>query len=139
MNMAYTLGDPFRPLRLVLRINGALLGLAIGLFFLFTPGSWLTAWGLTLSNLYWPLRLAGASQIAIGFFLILAAQQDYLSRLLLVVTAVTHALWALILLSAYLRRELTVEPVVGQVLLILIFLLCLLGAVTPLRYLRSIE
>lgn len=137
--MAYTLGDPFRPLRLVLRINGAGIGLAIGLFLLLTPGSWLTEWGLGAPNLHWPLRLAGASQIGIGFFLLLAAQQDDMSRLLLIVTVATHALWALILLSAYLRHELTVEPLFGQLLLVLVFCLCLLGAVTPLRYLRSTE
>lgn len=137
--MAYTLGDPFRPLRLVLRINGVVIGLGVGLGLLLTPGSWLTEWGIGANGLHWPLRLAGASQIGVGLFFLLAAQQDYLSRLPLFAALVTNALWAMILLSAYLRRELLIGPLFGQILFVLIFLLCLLGAVMPLRYLRSSE
>lgn len=137
--MAYTLGDPFRPLRLVLRVNGLVIGLGVGLFFLLTPSSWLTEWGLGASAIHWPLRLAGASQIGVGFFFLLAAQQEYMSRPHLLAVLVTSALWAIILLSAYLRRELIIAAVLGQLLFVIVFLLCLLGIVMPLRYLRSIE
>lgn len=137
--MAYTLGDPFRPLRFVLRINGIVIGVGAGLCLLLTPGSWLTEWGLGASGLHWPLRLAGASQIGVGLFFLLAAQQDYMSRLLLFAALLTNALWAMILLSAYLRRELIIGSIIGQLLFVIIFLLCLFGTVMPLRYLRSSE
>ena len=71
--MAYTLGDPFRPLRIILRINGVLLGLLLGALFLLLPDTILIRWGLAVNGMLWSLRLAGASQIALGCFLLIAS------------------------------------------------------------------
>lgn len=135
--MAYTLGDPFRPLRLLLRINAIFLGLLIGFCFLLLPDGLLVRWGVVTVSGVWPLRLAGTSQIAIGFFLLIASGQDYMSRILLFTATLTHALWAVVLLLAYLRGELVIVMPTGRLLFIFVFLLCLLGAVIPLRYIRS--
>lgn len=135
--MAYTLGDPFRSLRLLLRINGVLVGLFLGISLLSAPQTWLLGWGLYTSGPLWPLRLAGASQLGLGLFFILMANQDYLSRLMLVSTVIANSMLALVLLTAYLRQELTGLSTTGQVVFVLIFLLYLLGAVIPLRYVRS--
>jgi hypothetical protein len=137
--MAYTLGDPFRPLRLVLRINGTVLGLLLGALFLLLPGQILIDWGLTVKDVLWSLRLAGANQIALGCFLWIASGQDIMNRLLLFTATLTHVLWVLTLLVAYLQQELTNLLFTGRLVLILIFVLCLIGAVAPLRYVRSSE
>lgn len=135
--MAYTLGDPFRSLRLVLRINGFFVGVVLGLLLLVAPRTLLLAWGIYESGPGWPLRLAGASQIGLGIFFFLTASQDYLSKITLFTTVLTNGVLALVLLTAYLQQELTNLPATGQVLFILIFLLYLLGAVIPLRYVRG--
>jgi len=135
--MAYTLGDPFRPLRIILRVNGLLLGLLLGALFLWLPGTTLVRWGLTVDGVLWSLRLAGASQIALGCFLLIASGQHYMNRILLFTATLTHVLWVLTLLSAYLQQELANLLLTGRLLLILVFLLCLIGAVAPLRYVRS--
>lgn len=135
--MAYTLGDPFRSLRLLLRINGCLVGLVLGGCLLAVPRTWLLGWGIYEDGPLWPLRLAGASQVGLGLFFFLMANQDYLSRLMLVSTVLANSLLALVLLTAYLQQELTRLSPVGQVLFVLVFLLYLVGAVIPLRYVRS--
>jgi hypothetical protein len=135
--MAYTLGDPFRSLRLILRVNGFLVGIVLGLLLLVTPRTLLLAWGLFESGSLWPLRLAGAGQIGLGIFFFLTASQDYLSKLTLITTVLTNGVLALVLLTAYLQQELTQLSTVGQLLFVLVFLLYLLGAVIPLRYVRG--
>lgn len=135
--MAYTLGDPFRSLRFVLRLNGFVIGVLLGLFLFVAPRSSLLHWGIYESGPLWPLRFAGAGQVGLGIFFILMASQDYLGRFMLITTAVTNTLLALVLLVAYLQQELTALSTVGQVLFVLIFLFYLLGAVIPLRYVRS--
>lgn len=135
--MAYTLGDPFRPLRLILRVNGLTIGLLLGLVFLLAPGRLFVHWGIVAADQLWPLRLAGADQVAIGCFLLIASGQDYLNRILLFTATLTHILWVLTLLFAYLQREFAALLWPGQLLFVLVFVLCLLGAVLPLRYVRS--
>ncbi len=135
--MAYTLGDPFRGLRLMLRINGVLVGIVLGLLLLAAPRTWLLAWGIYTGDVIWPLRFAGTSQIALGAFFFLMATQDYLSKAILFTIILTNSILALVLLTAYLQQELAGLSAVGQVLMVLVFLLYLLGAVIPLRYVRE--
>lgn len=137
--MAYTLGDPFRPLRFVLRLNGFLLGFLLGLFCLFLPGALLLRWGLAVEGALWLWRLTGANLFMLGAFLLITAGQDSFDRLSLIVAMLTHLLWALILFIAYFQQELVVHTFVGQLLFVLIFALCLLGALMSLRYIRSSE
>jgi hypothetical protein len=135
--MAYTLGDPFHTLRLVLRLHGFFIGLIVGLVMLAAPRTWLLDWGIYESGPIWPWRFAGASQLGLGILFFLLAGQDYLSRFALITTVITNSLLALVLLTAYLRQELTGLSGTGQLLLVLVFLLYLLGAVIPLRYIRG--
>lgn len=135
--MAYTLGDPFRSLRLLLRINGLLVGVLLGLCLLAAPRDWLLSWGIYESGSLWPFRLAGASQLGLGLFFFLMANQDDLSRLMLLSAVIVNSMLALVLLTAYLQQELTRLSTVGQLVFVLVFLLYLLGAVIPLRYVRG--
>jgi len=137
--MAYTLGDPLRELRLILRVNGFLVGVVLGLLLLTAPRTLLLTWGIYESGPSWPLRLAGAGQLGLGIFFFLTASQDYLSKLTLVTTVLTNSVLALVLLTAYLQQELTGLSGIGQVLFVLVFLLYLVGAVLPLRYVRGRE
>jgi hypothetical protein len=135
--MAYTLADQFRPLRLIMRINGITLGLVLGLLLLISPRMALTDWGLLTGGHVWPLRLAGAALIAIGLFLLLLSRQDLIGLSVLITLIITNSLFAVVLLVAYFQQELIRLNGLGRVLLIVIFVLCLAGAVTPLRYVRA--
>jgi hypothetical protein len=135
--MAYTLTDQFRPLRISLRVNGALVGLSFGLLLLAMPKATLANWGLYTGGVLWPMRLAGALLITVGLVFILAANQEVINFPMLLTMIVGNSLLALVLLVAYLQQELTALTLIGRFVLILIFILCLIGAVTPLRYLRA--
>lgn len=135
--MAYTLGDPFRPLRLILRTNGITIGLLLGLCFLLVPRGSIVSWGLGTEGFLWSVRLLGAGQMALGLFLLIAAGQHHMDRVLLFTATLTHTLWAITLFVTYFQGELQLALVPVQVLFVLIFLLCLSGAVAPLRYIRN--
>lgn len=135
--MAYSLGDPFRPLRLVMRLNGTVLGLLGGLGLLLLRQNTFVQLGVLQSEVGWPLRLAGAALLALGAFLILAANERTIELSVLVSMFVAHTLFALVLLNSYLRDEFTGLNFLGQFFLIVIFILCLAGAVSPLRYFQA--
>ncbi|MFN8442738.1 MAG: hypothetical protein U0175_18325 [Caldilineaceae bacterium] len=135
--MAYSLGDPFRPLRLVMRLNGSVLGLVSGFALLALRQSRLIDLGILHGESGWPLRLAGSALIALGLFLILAANERMIELSVLVSMVVAHTLFALVLLNSYLRDEFAGLNLFGQFLIIVIFILCLIGAVSPLRYFQA--
>lgn len=135
--MAYSLGDPYRPLRIVLRMNGLLVGLGLGTLLAFIPGAVMANTGLQGSGGLWVARLAGAALIALGALFVLAAGQRALDLPLLIACALFHGLAALLLLVSYLQRELTGLALFGQIALLLVFILCLAGALAPVRYLRA--
>ena len=134
--MAYTLTDPFRSLRVTMRLNGVVIGFALGLLCLFSAKTSLTAWGLYTSGPLWPLRATGSVLLGLGLLYVLGASQDVIHLSLLVSMVVTNGLLALVILLAYLQQELAGLTLIGQCLLIAIFLLCLIGALVPLRYFR---
>ena len=69
--------------------------------------------------------------------MILAADELTIELSVLVRMYVAHTLFALVLLNSYLRDEFTGLNVLGQFFLIIIFILCLAGAVSPLRYFQA--
>ena len=135
--MAYSLGDLFRPLRLVMRVNGAFLGLASGGSLLLLRQSTLIQLGVITDEVGWPVRLAGAALMGVGIFFILAATDRVIELPALVSMVVTHSLLALVLLFAYLRNEFSGLNLLGQLVLVLVFFLCLVGAIVPLRYFQA--
>ena len=134
--MAYTLTDQFRPLRVTMRLNGLVIGLALGLLCLLSPKTSLAGWGLYAGGSLWPLRALGGLLLALGILYVLGANQDFINQPLLVSMVVANSLLAFVLLIAYLQQELTGLTRLGQWLLVAIFLLCLIAAVVPLRYFR---
>lgn len=135
--MAYSLGDPYRPLRIVLRLNGLLIGWAFGLVLFFFPLTIMTNAGLYNGGAIWPARLAGAALIAVGLFFILGAQARAFDLATLITCTLFHTLCALTLLLGYLQGELRALALGGQLLLLLLFVLCLVGALAPVRYFRA--
>jgi hypothetical protein len=135
--MAYTLTDQFRPLRLVMRLNGLVIGLVLGLLLLTLSKVTLLNWGLYTTGLLWPTRLAGALLCALGTLLLLAAAQRAIDLFVLLTMLVAHSLLALVMLLAYFQQEFTNVTLSGRLIFVLIFLLSLVGAITPLRYLRA--
>lgn len=135
--MAYSLGDPYRSLRVLLRVNGVTIGIALGFFFLIAPAARLGAVGITNGENPFALRVAGAALVACGLFLVLGAQPHDIDLPVIVPSLVFHALLAIVILLAYLGRRLDGLGLVGQGVMLVVFLLCLGGALLPLRYFRA--
>lgn len=133
--MAYTLSDPFRPLRTVLRICGVTMLLA-GLLLLLLPGDRLTAW-LALMAPLWPARLAGAGLLTLGIYYLLAAGERAVGLPALVSCSLGNGLQAVVIVAAYLQQDMAALGWPARIALIAFFAIFLTGAVTPLRYLRA--
>jgi hypothetical protein len=132
--VAYSLNDVYRPLRAVMRVDGVVLGLGLGLVLLVMPRAWWSEWGLYGGGSIWMGRLAGALLVAFGFTLILAAQERIVSGPVMAGMALANGLMAVVLLVAYVQQDLAGLNWFGRVMLVMIFVLCLAGAVLPLRY-----
>ncbi len=134
--MAYSFNDIYRPLRLTLRINGLALGLGLGGALLLAPISGWARWGIELGEPLWPARLGGAALVSLGGFFFVAAAEEWISRPTLFAAIVAHVLIAAVMLTAYFQGALGGLTWLGQTALVLLFALCLVGAVAPLRYIR---
>lgn len=135
--MAYSLNDLYHGLRLIMRINGLTIGLVLGGSLLLFPRTVLTAAGLPPDATLWPGQMAGALLLALGLNLLLAAQERIVSTAAMVGMIVANGLAALVLLFAYFNQEFDALDLLGQIGLILVFVICLVSAVAPLRYLRA--
>lgn len=135
--MAYTLNDFFRPLRFLFRLNGSVVGVLLGLFLFVAPRAATALTGAAALAPTWPLRMAGAVLIGFGLMLLFAANERIIPLPILIATTVTHALLAFVLLLMYIQREATQPSWVGIILYIILFLLCLVGTVSPLRFIRT--
>lgn len=135
--MAYSLNDVYRFLRVVMRLNGLTVGFGLGLLLLVPSQSTLAAWGVFTGDTVWPLRMAGGLLVALGTMLLLAAQERIVSGPSMVGMILANALVAGVLLLAYLQQELAALTVLGRLALIAVFVLCLIGAIFPLRYVRA--
>ena len=134
--MAYTLTDPFGTLRTVFRLSSST-ALLLGGFMLFMPHAVLTEWGAPDVQLTWPLRLAGVLLCVFGVVYLLAANERLISVSTMVACTLSNGLTALVLLVGYLQREFVGLTLFGLSALIVVFVICLICAVTPLRYLRA--
>lgn len=134
--MAYTLTDPYRPLRTVLRMSSAITLIA-GASFVLLSRPTLVSLGLAAGDVAWPVRLAGAALITLGLYFVMAANETAVSTPAIVTCIVGNAAFALVMLMAYLGQELAGLSLLGRIAFILVFLLCLVSAVVPVRYLRA--
>ena len=130
--MAYTLSDPFRPLRTVLRVCGVTMLLA-GLLLLLLPAGPLASW-LAITA---PLWLAGAGLLTLGVYYLLAAAERGIGLPTLVTCSLGNGLPAVVIVSAYLQQDMAALGWPARIVLVLLFVAFLAGAVAPLRYLRA--
>jgi hypothetical protein len=134
--MAYTLTDPLTPLRNVLRVAGST-ALLLGGTMLIFPRLVLTEWGAPEVGVNWPVRLAGAFLITLGIYYLLAANERTVGTTAMFTCSVGNGLLAAVLLIAYLQQDLANLTPVGLGALLVVFVVALVGAITPLRYLRA--
>lgn len=135
--MAYSLGDSYRPLRLVMRINGVVIGLLLGVLLFLGPPSLLGTIGLLGNGTLFALRIAGAALIGVGLFLLGSATAREIETGQLIACLVFHLLLAVTLLLAWFRGDLQGLGIVGQIGLLIVFALSLVGVLTPVRYFRA--
>jgi hypothetical protein len=133
VTMAYTLNDPFRALRTVLRLSGSATLLAGAALLLVPAGPAVSA--LQLGN--GPLRLAGAALLALGVFYLLSANERTVHFATLVTCSLGNGLPAVLVVAAYLQRELALLVWPLQAAMLLLFVFWLAGAVVPLRFLNA--
>lgn len=134
--MAYTLNDPYRSLRAVLRLSGVASVLA-GLLFLLLPGAVANATLGFAPGPLWPLRLAGAGLLTLGVAHLLNAGERDIGLPALVTCVLGNGLPAILVVIAYLQREMATFAWPLQTGMIVLFIIWLIGAVTPLRFLRA--
>ncbi|RLT40217.1 MAG: hypothetical protein DWI57_08865 [Chloroflexi bacterium] len=134
--MAYTFIDHYRPIRTILRVDGLVVGLGLGLLLLLHPLALLTALGLD-AGLPLISRLAGSALVGLGVGFLLAAAEAELRAGTLVSAIVSNGLVAASLFVAYLSGDLGGLTPWGYLLLLLLFVVCLLSAVLPIPYLRQ--
>jgi hypothetical protein len=135
--MAYSFTDIYRPLRTLLRVNGLMIGCGFGAVLLFAGPATLVRWGLVTTDPGWSTRLAGALLISLGLYFLLTAGHAIIDMTALVTCLVSHGLIAIVLLLGYLQRDLAALNWGGRIVLLFVFVLCLIGALMPLRYLRA--
>ncbi len=135
--MAYSLNDLYRPLRTVLRANGLILGLGGGALLLFWPGGLMRLGLVAADGPLWSVRLAGALLWALGGHFLLAAQERMVSVAAMITLFLANGLTAVVLMLSYLRGEFAGLGPVGQALLVLLFVFCLVCALVSLRFLRT--
>jgi hypothetical protein len=134
--MAYTLTDPLNSLRTVLRVVGST-NLLLGGTMLVFPRLVLTEWGAPDSPAEWPIRLAGAFLLTLGIYYLLAANERTVGTTAMITCMAGNALFAIVTLLAYIQQDLANLTPVGLGALFVVFVIALVGAVAPLRYLRA--
>jgi hypothetical protein len=137
--MAYTFTDHYRAVRIVLRIDGLIVGAGLGTVLLVYPAGLLSDLGFTLSGPAWAARLGGSSLVGLGIGLIAAASERELRMAPLLAAMISNGLMAISLFFAYFQGELADLSAWGILLLILIFVICLLTTVLPIPYVRGVQ
>ena len=135
--MAYSLNDLYGGLRVMMRLNGFVIGLGMGTLLLFFPRAVLVTANLYSGESLWPHRLVGSLLLALGILLLLSAQDRLVSAASMVTMLIANALIAIVLMVSYLQGEFSGMGPIGQIVLVLLFLLCLISAIIPVRYLRT--
>ena len=108
-----------------------------GAALLFAPIGRLAAWGIAGAGPTWPIRLAGALLITLSVAYMLTAGERRIATPGMVACVLGNGLVAAVLFLAYFRQELTNLSWVGLVIFVIVFVVSLIGAVAPLRYLRA--
>lgn len=137
--MAYTFTDHYRSVRIMLRIDGLIVGVGLGLLLLIYPTQLLSNLGFATGGPGWPARLGGSSLLGLGVGLLVAASEPELRMAPLLAAILSNGLIALTLFVAYFQGEMAGLTLAGLLLLVVIFVTCLLTAVLPIPYIRGLQ
>ncbi len=130
--MAYTLNDPYRLYRLVLRFNASVIGLGLGGLLFLRPQQ-LALWGLEDAGSL-ALRLGGAGLIGMGCVFLEISTRPVIPRLASVGVILSHALLGAALFGGYVGGDLAALDLTGRIVLVGLFLCCLVCVVLPFAY-----
>lgn len=137
--MAYTFTDHYRTVRIILRVDGLVVGVGLGALLLVYPVALLSDLGFTVTGPGWAARLGGAGLMGLGIGLIAAAGERELRVASLLAAMTGNGLIAFSLFYSYFQGELTGLSLWGSVLLIVVFVIALLATVMPIPYVRGIQ
>lgn len=120
-----------------MRLNGFTVGVGLGGLLLIAPQMLMSGALLAASAPLWPYRMAGAVLVALGLHLLVAAQERIVRAATMLAMLVGNGLMAVVLLVAFLQRELAALGGLAQMILSATFFICVVAALFALRYLRE--
>ena len=120
-----------------MRVNGLVVGFGVGLLLLLFPRGVMIITGLYAGEVLWPHRLVGSLLLAFGILFLMSAAERVVSTTSMVTMIIANGLMATVLVASYLQGEFAGLGLAGQIGLVLIFLVCLISAIVPVRYLRT--
>ncbi len=133
--MAYSLNDPYRGLRMALRIDGFVVGLAWGGLLLAAPQLLQALWaGSEIASL-WVWRLGGAGLVAMGLAFLELSWRTTISRLSTLTVILVNSVLGGTLFQAYVSGAVTPPQIWGKLLLLGLFLCNLVCVILPWMYL----
>lgn len=135
--MAYSLNDPYRRYRWVLRANALTVGIGFGLLLLLRPQLLDVLWGWTAPPDHWALRLSGVGLAGMGGAFLEISSRPAITRSASLTVMFCNGMMAGLLFAAYFTGGLAPAPVEGRFLLFLLFLANLSCLVLPWAYLQE--
>jgi hypothetical protein len=120
-----------------MRVNGLVVGLGFGVLLLLFPRALMITAGLYAGEALWPHRLIGSLLLALGIMFLISAADRVVSTVSMATMIIANGLMAIVLMVGYLQGEFAGLGLIGQIILIVIFLMCLISAIVPVRYLRT--
>lgn len=134
--MARSFNDPYGPLRMTLRLQGVMVGFALGVLLLTIPDRSMGMWGLVIEQTSWPARMAGAALVGMGINNLALAGEETMRLGPITAAMAASGLLVGVFFYSYLQGDLTDLTRLGQIVLITAFVLCLATALLPIRYFR---
>ena len=132
--MAYSLNDPYRGLRTVLRVDGVLVGLAWGGVLLAAPQLLQNLWTDSETVSLWVWRIGGAGLIAMGLAFLELSGRPVISRLSALTVMLVNGVMGGVLFQAYVSGALIPPQIWGKLLLLGLFLCNLICVILPWVY-----
>ncbi len=133
--MAYSLNDPYRGLRLVLRIDASLVGLVLGGSLLFAPQFLHTLWTNSEMNSFWMWRLGGAGLVAMGLSFLELSTRPAISPSSAFSVMLANGVLGVVLFQAYVSGAVNPPQIWGRLTLLALFLCNLTCVILPWAYL----
>ena len=133
--MAYSLNDPYRGLRIALRLDASLVGLAWGGLLLLAPQLLEKLWLGTEIFSLWAWRLSGTCLLAMGLTFLELSWRPTISRLSAFTVMFVNGILGGVLFQAYVTGAIVPPQVWGQMLLLSLFLCNLTCVILPWAYL----